>query len=66
MLAENLHRADLTPVEEADGYAQLAAFDWTPERIAKRTGRKVERVRHGLAAAALPERRCARRWPRVR
>ena len=29
MMAENLDRADLTPVEEADGYAQLAAFDWT-------------------------------------
>ena len=34
MLAENLHRADLTAVEEADGYAQLAAFDWTAEQIA--------------------------------
>lgn len=31
ILAENLHRADLTPVEEADGYAQLAAFDWTAD-----------------------------------
>lgn len=55
MLAENLHRADLTAVEEADGYAHLAAFDWTPDQIAKRTGRKVERVRHGLAAAVLPD-----------
>jgi ParB family transcriptional regulator, chromosome partitioning protein len=55
MLAENLHRQDLTAVEEAEGYAQLAAFDWTPEQIASRTGRKVDRVRHGIAAAALPE-----------
>jgi ParB family transcriptional regulator, chromosome partitioning protein len=56
MLAENLHRADLTPVEEADGYAQLAAFDWTAEQIAARVGRKTERVRHGLAVAGLPDR----------
>jgi ParB family chromosome partitioning protein len=56
MLAENLHRADLTPVEEADGYAQLAAFDWTAEQIATRVGRKTERVRHGLAVAGLPDR----------
>jgi ParB-like chromosome segregation protein Spo0J len=25
MLAENLHRQDLTAVEEADGYAQLVS-----------------------------------------
>ena len=54
-LAENLHRAGLTPVEEADGYAQLAAFDWTAEQIAARVGRKPQRVRHGLAVAGLPE-----------
>jgi ParB/RepB/Spo0J family partition protein len=55
MLAENLHRADLTAVEEAEGYAQLAAFDWTPEQIAARTGRRTDRVRQGLAVAKLPE-----------
>jgi ParB/RepB/Spo0J family partition protein len=55
MLAENLHRQDLTAVEEADGYAQLAAFDWTAEQIAARVGRKTDRVRHGLAVAALPD-----------
>jgi hypothetical protein len=54
MLAENLHRQDLTAVEEADGYAQLAAFDWTAEQIAARVGRKTDRVRHGLAVAPLP------------
>jgi ParB family chromosome partitioning protein len=52
MLAENLHRRDLTGVEEAGGYAQLAMFDgWTPERIARRIGRPVDHVRAGLAAA---------------
>ena len=52
MLAENLHRRDLSAVEEAGGYAQLAMFDgWTPERIARRLGRPVDRVRAGVAAA---------------
>jgi ParB family chromosome partitioning protein len=52
MLAENLHRRDLTNLEEAAGYEQLSMFDgWTPERIAGRVGRPVEHVRAGLAAA---------------
>ena len=55
MLAENLHRRDLTGLEEAAGYAQLSAFEgWTPERIASRLGRPVERVRAGVGAAGLP------------
>lgn len=56
MLAENLHRRDLSGLEEAGGYAQLSMFDgWTPERIAGRLGRPVERVRTGLAASAASE-----------
>ena len=56
MLAENLHRQDLTGLEEAGGYAQLAMFDgWTPERIAGRLGRPVERVRAGLAASQVSD-----------
>jgi ParB/RepB/Spo0J family partition protein len=52
MLAENLHRRDLTGMEEAAGYAQLSMFDgWDPARIAGRLGRPVERVRAGLAAS---------------
>ena len=51
MLAENLHRRNLTKLEEAAGYEQLSMFDgWTPERIAGRVGRPVEHVRAGLAA----------------
>jgi ParB family chromosome partitioning protein len=54
MLAENLHRRDLTGLEEAAGYEQLSMFDgWTPERIATRVGRPVEHVRAGLAAATV-------------
>lgn len=52
MLAENLHRHDLTGLEEAGGYAQLSMFDgWDADRIAARVGRPVERVRTALAAA---------------
>jgi ParB family chromosome partitioning protein len=57
MLAENLHRRELSGVEEAGGYAQLSMFEgWTPERIARRLGRPAERVRAGLAAAEVGER----------
>ena len=56
MLAENLHRRDLTGLEEAAGYEQLSMFDgWTPERIAGRVGRPVEHVRAGLAAAKVSD-----------
>ena len=54
MLAENLHRLDLTGLEEAAGYSQLAMFDWSPERIARRVGRPVARVSAGVAAAKAP------------
>lgn len=54
MLAENLHRQDLSALDEAGGYAQLAMFDgWNPERIAKRLGRTVDRVRAGIAASEI-------------
>jgi ParB family chromosome partitioning protein len=56
MLAENLHRRDLTRLEEAAGYGQLSMFDgWNPERIASRVGRPVEHVRAGLAAAKVSD-----------
>ena len=54
MLSENLHRLDLTGLEEAAGYAQLAMFDWTPDRIARRVGRSPARVQAGLAAVKAP------------
>ncbi|WP_199042653.1 ParB/RepB/Spo0J family partition protein [Glycomyces salinus] len=55
MLVENLHRDDLTPTEEAKAYEQLALLDWEPERIAKATGRDLERVRHSLTLRKLPD-----------
>jgi ParB family chromosome partitioning protein len=55
MLNENTHRQALTPAEEAKGYAQLAMFEgWTPERIAKQTGRAVGFVKSQLVLANLP------------
>ena len=39
-LIENLQRQDLNPIEEANGYAQLAKeYELTQEQIAKRVGR---------------------------
>jgi ParB family chromosome partitioning protein len=55
MIVENVHRADLSPTEEAAAYAQLAAFDLTPVQIAERTGRKAKTVRDALKLHRLPE-----------
>lgn len=55
MLVENLHRVDLTPVEEADAYEQLALFGMKPAEIAKATGRKASTVKARLKLKALPE-----------
>ena len=39
-LVENLHRADLTPLEEAAAYHQLIEdFDFTHEQVAQRVGK---------------------------
>lgn len=54
MLAENLHREDLTSADEAAGFAQLVAFGVAPKDIARRTGRSVERVSTAVAATQLP------------
>ena len=55
MLVENTHRQALTPAEEAAGYEQLSLFEgWTPQRIAKATGRSVQHVASQLAMAKLP------------
>lgn len=56
MLVENTQRVDLTPVEEAQAYAQLVAFPgYTPTKAAKATGRSVKTVKARLAIAALPQ-----------
>ena len=55
MLIENLHRADLTPVEEAEGYAQLKLFGLKPADIAGKVGRPKTTVDRRLALMKLPE-----------
>jgi ParB/RepB/Spo0J family partition protein len=53
MLVENLQRTNLSPMEEADAYEQLQAFDYTPEQIAERTGRSLKLVQSRLALRKL-------------
>ncbi|GAB3988766.1 ParB/RepB/Spo0J family partition protein [Nocardioides marmoraquaticus] len=48
MLVENLHRADLTPIEEAEGYHQLTLMGHTQKAIAEKVGRDVKTVRSRL------------------
>jgi len=49
MLVENLHRADLTPVEEADGYQALLEFPgFTAASVAREVGQPLSRVRERL------------------
>lgn len=54
-LVENLQRADLNPLEEAEGYGQLArAFGLTQEVIAQRVGKSRAAVANALRLLSLP------------
>lgn len=56
MLVENLHRADLSPVEEADAYQLLLDFPrYTPAKVAKAVGRSLATVRERLKLGKVPE-----------
>lgn len=55
MLAENLQREGLSPVEEGDAYEQLRLLDYTPEAIAQGLGRRRATVERRLALSGLPE-----------
>jgi ParB family chromosome partitioning protein len=56
MLVENLHRADLSPMEEADAYSQLKLdFGYGRADIAAATGRSKATVDQRLALKKLPE-----------
>lgn len=48
MLVENGRRVDLTPVEEAEGYAQLELIGYKAPAIAKAVGRDVKTVKSRL------------------
>ncbi|CAB4733231.1 MAG: ParB/RepB/Spo0J family partition protein [Actinobacteria bacterium] len=45
---ENVHRQDLTPVEEAEAFEQLRSLKYTQADIARKTGRPVSQVRDRL------------------
>jgi len=54
-LVENIQRADLNPLEEAEAYRQLADdFGLTQERIAERVGRSRVSVTNSLRLLRLP------------
>lgn len=54
-LVENLHRADLTPLEEAAAYHQLIEdFDFTHGQVAERVGKSRSAISNALRLMALP------------
>lgn len=55
MLVENVQRADLSPVEEADGYQGLLDLGLDVEAIVASTGRSESTVRRRLRLLALPD-----------
>lgn len=57
MVAENVMRADLTVMEEADAYAQLELLGVKEAGIAKATGRSRATVHQRLLLASLPTER---------
>jgi ParB family transcriptional regulator, chromosome partitioning protein len=55
-LVENIHRADLNPIEEATAYQQLLDdFGLTHEELARRLGRSRSAISNALRLLALPE-----------
>ncbi|MEI8238359.1 MAG: ParB/RepB/Spo0J family partition protein [Actinomycetota bacterium] len=54
-LVENLHRQDLTPLEEASAYSQLIEdFSLTHEQIAERVGKSRSSITNTLRLLSLP------------
>lgn len=55
-LLENLHRANLNPLEEASAYQQLLSdFEITQEQLAERIGRSRPQITNTLRLLRLPE-----------
>jgi ParB family chromosome partitioning protein len=55
-LVENLQRADLNPMEEADGYRRLVEeFGLTQEQVSQRVGKERSTVANALRLLGLPE-----------
>jgi ParB/RepB/Spo0J family partition protein len=55
MIVENIHRSDLTPIEEAEGYAQLELIGFKAPTIAAKVGRDVKTVRSRLRLLKLSQ-----------
>ena len=55
MIAENVHREALTPLAEAEGFAELARRGWRQRKIAAETGCSQAHVSKRLALLQLPE-----------
>lgn len=54
-LVENLHREDLSPIEEAHGYQQLIDdFSFTQEQVAERVGKSRPAIANTLRLLQLP------------
>jgi ParB family chromosome partitioning protein len=55
-LIENVQREDLTPLEEAEGYARLMSeFNYTQETLAERIGKSRSAIANLLRLRGLPE-----------
>jgi ParB family chromosome partitioning protein len=55
-LVENLQRADLNPMEEADGYRRLVEeFGLTQEQVSQRVGKERSTVANALRLLGLPD-----------
>ena len=55
-LVENLQRADLNPIEEAEGYRRLIAdYAFTQEQVSQRVGKDRSSVANSLRLLTLPE-----------
>jgi len=55
-LVENLQRADLNPIEEAEGYRRLMQeFSFTQEQVSQRVGKDRSSVANALRLLGLPD-----------
>lgn len=55
-LVENIQRADLNPLEEAEAYHRLMVeFDWTQEQVADQVGKSRSAVANFLRLRGLPD-----------
>lgn len=55
MLVENGRRADLTPIEEAEGFDLLTELGWDVEQIAQASGRSKTLIKERRKLTALPD-----------